>query len=78
MLTRRGFLCATAPLLLTSCVNEQHAVVGTAAISTDPWSCPEAETQVTEVSNAKYRLEGCSQEAVYNCNFSFNPPRCWR
>lgn len=65
-------------LVLTACVNEQHAVVSTAAISTDPWTCPEAETTVTEVSNARYRLEGCGQDAAYNCNFSFNPPRCWK
>ena len=64
--------------LLTGCVDAHHAVLSTAAIAPDPWSCPEEETLVTEVSEARYRLEGCGEVAVYNCNFAFTPPRCWK
>ena len=58
--------------------SEPHAVVSTAAIAETPWTCSESETRVVEVADAKYRLTGCGQTAVYNCNFAFQPPRCWR
>jgi hypothetical protein len=67
-------------LLVTpmSCVNEHHAVVSTAAIAETPWTCDENGTQVVEISEARYRLTGCGETAVYDCNFAFQPPRCWR
>jgi hypothetical protein len=65
-------------LIAVACVNEHDAVVSTAAIAEDEWTCPEDATQVKEVSYARYRLSGCGRTAVYNCNFSFQPPRCWR
>jgi hypothetical protein len=61
-----------------ACVNEHHAVVSTAAIAVDPWTCSEAQTEVEEVSYGRYRLTGCDKSALYECNFSFQPPRCWR
>lgn len=65
-------------LTLSSCVNEHHAVVSTAAIAETPWDCDENQTEVVEIADAQYRLTGCGQTAVYDCNFAFQPPRCWR
>jgi len=64
--------------LFSACVNEHDAVVRTAAIAEAPWTCAENQTQVVEVSDARYRLTGCGRADVYNCNFAFQPPRCWR
>lgn len=72
------FVLAFSLLTLTSCVNEHHAVVSTAAGSESPWDCDENQTEVVEIGDAKYRLTGCGQTAVYDCNFAFQPPRCWR
>jgi hypothetical protein len=59
-------------------VDTHDAIVSTAAIASDPWTCPRGKTRVTEVSYARYRLQGCGQTAVYDCNYAFNPPRCWK
>jgi hypothetical protein len=64
--------------IVSACVTEHNAVVSTAAIAEAPWTCAEAQTQVMEVGYARYRLTGCGTTAVYNCNFAFQPPRCWR
>jgi hypothetical protein len=61
-----------------SSASEHHAVVSTAAIAESPWTCGENRTHVVEVADAKYRLTGCGQTTVYDCNFAFQPPRCWR
>jgi hypothetical protein len=61
-----------------SSASAHHAVISTAAIAETPWTCGESKTQVVEVADAKYRLTGCGQTSLYNCNFAFQPPRCWR
>jgi len=63
---------------MVACVDEHHAVVSTAAGAVHPWTCPEQSTRVLEVSGGRYQLTGCGRTAVYDCNFSFQPPRCWR
>jgi hypothetical protein len=57
---------------------ERDAVVSTAGISEDPWTCPGQATRVDKVSYARYRLTGCEHVVDYECNFAFQPPRCWR
>jgi hypothetical protein len=60
-------ILSSSLLILSSCVNEHHAVVSTAAIAETPWSCDEGQTEVVEISEAKYRLTGCGETAVYDC-----------
>jgi hypothetical protein len=78
MALSRSLAAALLGAGLFACVEEHNAVVSTAAIAEEPWNCPEDKTTVTEVSYARYRLHGCGADALYECNFSFQPPRCWR
>jgi hypothetical protein len=58
-------------------VSEHDAVVHTAAGAAEPWTCPGEATQVEQVSVGRYRLVGCGHAALYACNFTFQPARCW-
>jgi hypothetical protein len=31
-----------------------------------------------EIGEGRYRLVGCGMSTDYQCNFSMQPPRCWR
>ncbi len=64
-------------LIVTGCVSEHDAVVSTAQGASDPWTCPKDSTEVDPVAMGRYRLVGCGKAALYECNFSFQPPRCW-
>lgn len=78
MLIPRSRTWLTAAFLLAGCMNTHDTIVSTAAIASDPWTCRKDETQVTDVSSGRYRLEGCGETAIYNCNYAFTPPRCWK
>jgi hypothetical protein len=74
----RSLAATLLAVALFACLDEHYAVVSTAAGAEEPWNCPEDKTTVTEVSYGRYRLHGCGADAVYECNFAFQPPRCWR
>ena len=59
-------------------VDTRHAVVTTASDTDEPWRCPESKTQVTDLGDGEFRLEGCGERAVYECNFALTPPGCWK
>lgn len=77
-MNRRAWPWLTATCLLAGCLNTHDAVVSTAAVSTDAWECADDKTEVTELGSGRYRLGGCGEHAIYNCNFAFTPPRCWK
>jgi hypothetical protein len=72
----RKVLLLSVGALAVACVNEQPAVVRTAAEAETPWTCAEQQTQVQEIAYGTYRLTGCGRSAIYECNFAFNPPFC--
>ncbi len=64
--------------IISGCAKQPGSVVRTAATGDPPWTCSEGGTQVEEVGDGRYRLIGCGENTVYQCNFSMQPPRCWR
>lgn len=71
----KGCVLVALCIALAACVVETRAAV-VAQVRQD-WSCPEEKTQVTEVSYGTYRLDGCGESKVYQCNFALQIPRCW-
>ena len=59
------------------CAKQTDSVARTAATGDPPWTCSEGGTEVQELGDGKYRLIGCGENVVYQCNLS-DPPRCWR
>ncbi len=64
-------------MALVACVSEHDAVINVARTASDPWTCSKPFTEVDEVSLGRYRLTGCGKAALYECDFTFQPPRCW-
>jgi hypothetical protein len=70
------FLALTT--IISGCAKQSGPVARTAATGSPPWTCSEGSTEVQEIGDGKYRLIGCGENAVYQCNFSMEPPRCWQ
>jgi hypothetical protein len=65
-------------MIISGCAKQTDSVARTAATGDPPWTCSEGGTQVEEIGDGKYRLIGCGENVVYQCNLSMQPPRCWR
>jgi hypothetical protein len=73
------FLFLGLTTIISGCAKQHDSVARTAAANGNPtWTCSEGSTQVEELGDGKYRLIGCGENVVYQCNFSAQPPRCWR
>jgi hypothetical protein len=64
--------------MISGCAKQHDSVARTAATGDPPWTCSEGSTEVQEIGDGKYRLIGCGENVVYECNLSMQPPRCWR
>lgn len=62
--------------IVCGCAKQTDSVARTAATGDPPWTCSEGATQVEEIGDGKYRLIGCGENVVYQCNLSI--PKCWR
>ena len=64
--------------ITSGCAKQHDSVARTAAMGNPTWTCSEQSTEVQEIGDGRYRLIGCGENVVYQCNFSMQPPRCWR